>query len=330
MNRRTPLRHALAALLAVSCTIVTTVAHAQSWPEQPIRLVVPWPAGGLVDVAARQLGNRLERALGQPVVVENKVGAGGSIGADIVAKAQPNGHMLLFSTSALTINQALKPNLPFNVMKDLQPIAVVGYAPSVLVVNTEFPAKSVKDLIAQAKASPGKLTYASAGLGSPAHLTGELFKSREKLFVLHVPYTGAPAAMNDQLAGRIDFHFANAAVALPQIRAGKVRPLAVTSAQRFAALPDVPTMIEAGVPGFEADQWLGLLAPGQIPREIAERLEKEVGKILADQEFRVALANSGISSAPPASAQSFADYMKRELAKWTEVIKAQNIKLERN
>ena len=327
MNRRTPLRHVLAALLT-ACVCASLPVRAQSWPEQPIRLVVPWPAGGLVDVTARQLGTRLERALGQPVVVENRLGAGGAIGAEAVAKAQPNGYTLVFTTSALTISSALKKDLPFDVLKDFEPLAVVGHAPSVLVVTQGARANSVKDLVAQARSQPGKLSYASAGIGSPAHMTGELFKSREKLFVVHVPYTGAPAAMNDQLAGRIDFQFANAAVALPQIQANKVKALAVTGARRFALLPDVPTMIEAGLPNFEADQWLGLLGPRGIPRAAAERLEKEVQKILAEDDFRAALAKAGVASASPGTAQAFAAYLKQDLAKWREVIHAQNIKPE--
>ena len=328
MTPRQPLRRALGALFLSACIGAMTSAQAQSWPEQPVRVVVPWPAGGLVDVAARQLGQRLQRALGQPVVIENRLGAGGTLGADVAAKAPPNGYTLLFSSSGLTINQALKPNLPFDLLRDLQPIALVGHAPAVLVVSAESGVKSVKDLIALAKSQPGKLTYASAGVGSPAHLIGELFKTREQLSALHVPFTGAPAAINEQLAGRIDFQFANAGVALPQVRSGKLRALAVTGVTRFASLPDVPTMMEAGVRDFEADQWLGLLASSGTPRAVVERLEKEVARILADAEFRAALESAGITSAQPASAQSFGDSMRRDLAKWRAVITAQNIKPE--
>jgi tripartite-type tricarboxylate transporter receptor subunit TctC len=326
MNRRTPLRHVLAALLT-ACVCASLPVRAQSWPEQPIRLVVPWPAGGLVDVTARQLGTRLERAWASRWSWRTDW-APGRHGAEAVAKAQPNGYTLVFTTSALTISSALKKDLPFDVLRDFEPLAVVGHAPSVLVVTQGARANSVKDLVAQARSQPGKLSYASAGIGSPAHMTGELFKSREKLFVVHVPYTGAPAAMNDQLAGRIDFQFANAAVALPQIQANKVKALAVTGARRFALLPDVPTMIEAGLPNFEADQWLGLLGPRGIPRAAAERFEKEVQKILAEDDFRAALAKAGVASASPGTAQAFAAYLKQDLAKWREVIHAQNIKPE--
>jgi tripartite-type tricarboxylate transporter receptor subunit TctC len=317
MNRR-QLMCGIAAAIAAG-------ARAQAYPTRPIRLVVPWPAGGLVDIAARQLATRLQTALGHPVVVENKAGAGGNIGADVAAKAAPDGHTLVFTTSALTINTALQPKLPFDLVRDFQPLALVAHAPSVLVVGPSFSPGSMKELIDVARAKPGRLSYASAGVGSPAHLTGELFKSTQKLFVVHVPYTGAPAALNDQLAGRIDFQFANAAVALPQIRAGKVKALAVTSAARLPSLPQVPTMAEAGVPSFEADQWLGLLAPRGLPGAAAERLVAEVNKALGSPELRDALTQAGMTPAAAGSAAAFEAYLKQDLAKWTSVVKAQNI-----
>jgi len=202
-------------------------AQAQTYPSKPIRVIVPWPAGGLVDVAARHLSNRLQTAMGQPIVIENKLGAGGNVGADQASKAAADGYTLLFTSSALSMSTALRNKMPFDAIKDLERVAVVAYAPSVLVVSQNSNITSVQDLIKVARDNPGKLSYASAGVGSPAHLTGELFKSRQNLFILHIPYTGAPAAMTDQIAGRIDYHFSNAAVALPQIKAGKVRALAV-------------------------------------------------------------------------------------------------------
>jgi tripartite-type tricarboxylate transporter receptor subunit TctC len=279
-------------------------------------------------VAARQLGNRMQAALGQPVVIDNKLGAGGSVGADLVAKAPADGHTLLFTSSALTINAALRARMPFDALKDLERVALVAYAPSVLVVSENSSIKSVQDLVKTARAQPGKLSYASAGVGSPAHLTGELFKSRQNLFILHIPYTGAPAAMTDQIAGRIDYHFANAAVALPQIRAGKVRALAVTSAQRMPGLPQVPTMAEAGVDKFEADQWLGLLAPKGTPPAVIDKLVSEVNKVLALDEFNQSLASAGMSSAKPGKADAFESYFKQDLAQWTAVVKAASIKPE--
>ena len=314
-------------LVGLQLTLAQAVL-AQPYPAKPIRVVVPWPAGGLVDVAARQLTNRLQPSLGQAIVVENKLGAGGSIGADAVAKAPADGYTLLFTSSGLTINMALGAKTPFDAVKDLERVAAVAYAPSVLVVHQGSAIQSVQDLVKLALAQPDKLSYASAGIGSPAHLTGELFKARQGLSVLHIPYTGAPAAMTDQIAGRINFHFANAAVALPQIKAGKVRALAVTSGQRLPSLPQVPTMSEAGLDKFEADQWLGLLAPKGTPPAVIDKLVAEVNKILALDEFAVALNGAGITSAKPGSADGFDGHFKRELAQWSALVKAANIKAE--
>ena len=328
----TPRRSALRRLAALAgggaAAVLGLPARAQAYPARPLRIVVPWPAGGLVDVAARQLATRLQAALGQPVVVENRVGAGGSIGADLVAKAPADGHTLLFSTSALTINVAMQTRLPFELQRDLEPVCLLAHAPSVLVVGPSINPASVQELVALARSRPGRLSYGSAGVGSPAHLAGELLKSLQKLFIVHIPYTGAPAAMNDQLAGRLDFQFANIAVALPQVRAGKVRALAVTGAQRFAGLPQVPTMVEAGVPNFEADQWLGLLAPRGLPAAVQARLAAECQKALAQEELRAALLQSGMTAAPAGTPAGFDAAIKAELAKWSAVVKAANIQPE--
>lgn len=315
----------LAALLA--CAAAPS-AVAQDYPSKPIRVIVPWPAGGLVDIAARAVATRLQAGLAQTVIVDNKVGAGGLIGADQGAKATPDGYTLVLTTSALTINTAMRTKMSFDAMKDLEPISVVAYAPSVLVVNAAGGPTSVQELLKFAKANPGKLSYGSAGVGSPAHFAGELLKSKQGLFIVHVPYTGAPAAMTDQIAGRIDFHFANIAVALPQIRSGRVRALAVTSAGRTASLPEVPTMAEAGVAGFEADQWLGILAPRGLPRAVVDRLVGEVNKALAADEVRATLVNAGMTAAAPGTASAFDAYLKQDLAKWTAVVKAANIQSE--
>lgn len=301
------------------------VAHAQSYPNKPIRVIVPWPAGGLVDVAARQLSNRLQTQLGQPIVVDNKLGAGGNVGADQASKAAADGYTMLLTSSALTINTALRNKMSFDAVKDLERVAVVAYAPSVLVVSQNSNITSVQDLIKLARSNPGKLSYGSAGVGSPAHLTGELFKSRQNLFILHIPYTGAPAAMTDQIAGRIDYHFSNAAVALPQIKAGKVRALAVTSAQRLPGLSQVPTMAEAGVEKFEADQWLGVFAPKETPAAIIDKWVAEINKVLAQDDFSQSLANAGMNSAKPGKADNFDTYFKQDLVQWTQVVKVANI-----
>lgn len=303
-------------------------AMAQDYPGKPVRMVVPWPAGGLVDVAARQVASRLQAALGQPVVVDNRAGAGGVTGADLVAKAPADGHTLLFTTSGLTINAAMRTRMPFDAVKDLEPVAAVAYAPSVLVVQAGSSLRSVQELVAFAKSRPGSLSYASAGVGSPAHLSAELFKSQLGLFAVHIPYTGAPAAMNDQIAGRVDFHFANSAVALPQIKAGKVRALAVTSAKRLPGLPDVPTLAESGAPNFEADQWIGLLVPRGTPAAVVERLAGEVNKALAGEDLRAALAVAGMTTAAVGTPAAFSRYFMSDLTKWVGVVKAANIQPE--
>jgi tripartite-type tricarboxylate transporter receptor subunit TctC len=318
-------RQLLCRLVLGAFLLGCSAVYAQAYPSKQIRMVVPWPAGGLVDVAARQLSQRLQTAMGQAIVIDNKLGAGGTIGADQASKAAADGYTLLFTSSALTINTALGSKMPFDAVKDLERVAVVAYAPSVLVVNISNNFNGVQDLVKAARANPGKLSYGSAGIGSPAHLTAELFRSRQNIEVLHVPYTGAPAAMTDQIAGRIDYHFSNAAVALPQIKAGKVRALAVTSAQRMPSLPQVPTMAESGVDKFEADQWLGLFAPKGTPAAVVEKWVVEVNKVLTQDDFNQSLSSAGMTSAKPGRAESFDAYFKQDLQQWSQIVKAANI-----
>jgi tripartite-type tricarboxylate transporter receptor subunit TctC len=261
-------------------------------------------------------------------VVENRPGAGGVVGADAVAKAAPDGYTLVLTTSALNMNAALRHNLPFDVTKDFEPIVIAATAPSILVVRAGLPVKNVKELIALAKAQPGKLTYASAGNGTPAHLSAELFKTMTGTDILHVPYKGAPPAMVDQIAGRVDIQFANPTVALPHIKDGKIRALAMTSAARSPLQPDLPTMSEAGVPGFEASQWLGFLAPRGTPKAVVDRLAGAINKALADPEVKAALAKQGMDVVLTSTPQSFAADMKRDLAKWVDVVKRANVTVD--
>jgi len=316
--------------VSMACTfaVLPLASLAQAYPSKPVRWVVPWPAGGVADIAARQVANRLQAAIGQPIVIDNKIGAGGNIGSDFVAKSPADGYTLLFTTSGLTINSAMGSKMQFDAVKDLERVALVAHAPSVLVVQQENSVSSVSDLVKLARAQPGKLSYASAGIGSPAHMTGELFKARQNLSVVHVPYTGAPAAMTDQIGGRVDYHFANVSVALPQIKAGKIRALAVTSPQRLTTLPQAPTMEEAGMGKFEAAQWLGLLAPKGTSSAVIEKWNVEINKVLAAAEFDSALANAGMNSAKPGSPQDFDSYFKQDLTQWSVLVKAANIKPE--
>lgn len=322
------LKRLIAPLAAALVLAAGGAAHAESYPTQPIRVIVPWPAGGLVDILARTVGEQMRMALGQPIVIENKTGAGGMIGADAVAKASPDGYTLALTTSALNMNAALRPGATPGAAAQFDPVAVAAFAPSILVVHPSVPANTVKELIALAKAKPGALSYASAGNGSPAHLQGEMFKAMAGVDLLHIPYKGAPPAIQDQIAGRVQVQFANAAVGLPQIKAGTLRPLAVSSAERWETLPELPTMDEAGVPGFEASQWLGYLAPRGTPDEVIAKLNRVIAKAVAEPQLRTVLARNGMEAAKPGDPASFAKYLKNDLDKWSRVVEQAGIKLE--
>lgn len=302
-------------------------AGAQAYPTKPIKVVVPWPAGGIVDIAGRVIGEKAQAELGQPMVIENKSGAGGMIGADAVARADPDGYTLALTSTALNMNAALGRKLSTDVSKAFEPIRIVAWAPSILVTYPGLNLKSVADLVALAKAKPGELTYASAGTGSPAHFAAEMFRSTVGIDVIHVPYKGAPPAMNDQIAGRVTFHFANATVALPQIKAGTVTALAITADKRSALVPDVPTMAEAGYPDYKASQWLGYFAPAGTPRAVVEKLADAIGKAVADPEVQAALERQAMEVDRNSNPDSFAALMPSDLERWQKVVKAANIKI---
>ncbi|MBO9354325.1 tripartite tricarboxylate transporter substrate binding protein [Bordetella petrii] len=323
-RRRKLITGMLGALLAGSMA----ASVAAGFPDQPVRIIVPWPAGGLVDLPARLLAEKMQAELGTTVIVENKTGAGGTIGADAVAKAPADGYTLMVTTSAIAINQAVGLPQPFNLLRDFQPVAPLAYAPLILVTHPTQGPKSLADLIARARATPGQLNYASAGNGTPGHLAGEWLKSREQLDIVHVAYKGGPPAMTDQIGGRVDFHFANAAVALPQITAGKIAALAVASDKRMPQLPQVPTMAEAGEPGFNTDQWIGLLAPKATPAAVVERLNQAAAQALADPKVRDAMTRSGITAADPTSVADFDAIVRADLDKWTDIVRTAHIKVE--
>jgi len=314
-------------LLAVTLGLTQNLC-AQEYPQKPIRVIVPWPAGGFVDVAARLAAEQLTNTLGQALVIENKPGAGGMIGADAVAKAQGDGYTLLFTTSALTMNTALRTNMPFDLKTDLIPIAIEAYSPSVIVVHPMLGVKTLQDLIALAKKQPGKLTYASAGNGTPAHLIAELFKASTAVDIVHVPYKGGPPAMVDQIAGRVDVQVSNAMGALQQVKDGKLVALAVTSPERFEQLPEVPTMAQAGVADFETDQWLGFLAPKGISAAVLKRLSDEINQALASATLRDALKSKGMRAAAVSTPNAFRDYLETDLQRWTALVKRLNISAE--
>ncbi|HEY5637734.1 MAG TPA: tripartite tricarboxylate transporter substrate binding protein [Burkholderiales bacterium] len=311
-----------ALLLAASLNV-----GAQAYPDKPIKVVVPWPPSGIVDIAGRVIGEKVQAELGQTIIIENKPGAGGMIGADIVARSDPDGYTLLLTSTALNMNTALGRKMSVDVSKAFSTIRVVAWAPSILVAYPGLKLSSVNNLVSLAKSKPGELTYASAGNGSPAHFAAEMFRSEVGIDVVHVPYKGAPPAMNDQIAGRVTFHFANATVALPQIKAGKVTALAITAGKRSALVPNVPTMAEAGYPDFKASQWLGYFAPAGTPKEIVERLAAAIGKALENPDVRTALERQAMDVESDSSPEAFAALMKTDLARWQAVVKKANIKV---
>jgi tripartite-type tricarboxylate transporter receptor subunit TctC len=296
------------------------------WPAKPLRIVVPYATGGAVDTVARLVGQRLGERLGQSVLVDNRPGGAANIGMDLVAKAAPDGYTLLLTSNAQATNPSLFATLPFDPQRDLAPIGQIGRAALVVVVPAASPAKSFKELVAEAKAAPGKLTYASAGNGSSGHLAGEALKQALHLDVLHVPYKGGAPALTDLLGERISFMPLNPVEVISHIRAQKLRALAVTGTRRMALLPEVPTVAEAaGVPEFDVSVWWGLAAPAATSPALIARLNGELQKVLAEPALQARLAELGVDIVPGSAAQ-FGDFLRAETARWGRVVKAGNIK----
>jgi tripartite-type tricarboxylate transporter receptor subunit TctC len=316
--------HRILLTLAFCCG----AASAQSYPDKPVRVVVPFPAGGAADIVARQVAQGLAANLGAQFIVDNRAGAGGAIGADAVARAQPDGYALLFaSSSAMSINPHIGAKSPYDALRDFTPIALIGFAPNVLVVHPSLPAKTVKDLIALAKAKPGALNYASNGSGTLSHLTGELFMQRAAIKWVHVPYKGAAPAVVDTMAGNVTVLFAAYPSVSAQERAGRLRALAVTSAKRAEIAPNLPTVAEAALPGFESSQWWGLYGPAGLPTAIVNRLNAETNKVLKTADVRKRLAADGAEAAGGTPGE-LASYHKADYEKWAKVVKAAGIKGE--
>jgi len=315
----------LCALFALSLAAAAGPAAAQGWPSRPITIIVGFAAGGATDTAARIIAKRLAETLGQPVVVDNKAGAGGNIAAQATATAAPDGYTIhLGSIGPLSVAPHLVKNLPYNPEKDLTPLTMGVIFANVLVVNPNVPAKTLAEFVALAKANPGKYEYGSTGVGGAAHLAGELFKQRAGVNLTHVPYKGGGPAMPDILAGRIASYWATPSTALPHIQAGKLRTLATTGLKRSPTLPDVPTIAEQGYPGFEAVNWYAFVGPGKMSPELADRWNRELVKVLGEPAVREQLLVHGLEP-HPGSRDDLARYMRAESEKWAKVIKDANI-----
>jgi tripartite-type tricarboxylate transporter receptor subunit TctC len=314
-----------AALLAAG---FTAAAQAQTYPTRPIRIIVPTPPGGPVDVVARVVANGLTKVLGQGVVVDNRPGAGNTIGSKEAALADPDGYTLHYSSSSgLVIAPLLQKNAGYDPITSFEPIALVGQSTEILVVNPAVPAKTVQELVAYAKARPGKVNFSSGGVGVLPHLIGEWFKSAAKIDVVHVPYRGGGPSINGLVAGDVQFTFEGTSVLVPLIQAGKLRALATPSAKRIPEMPELPTMIEAGVPGFVATSWTGLLAPAKTPKPIIDRLNAAVNEVAKTAEFKDALAklSTEVVGGPP---QELANMIKGDLAIWAPLIKSLNLQTD--
>ena len=317
------LRHAGFGLLLA---LFSTVALAQAWPAKSVRLIIPFPPGGSNDIVGRMIAQQLSERLGTQVVADNRGGAGGLIGTEMAAKAEPDGHTLLLISVAYAFNTSIY-KLPYDPAKAFSPVAMLGSGPVVLCVNGDLPVNSVKDLLALAKAKPGQLNYASAGVGSFQHLASALFKLQSGADIVHVPFKGGGPAMMDVIAGNTQIAIGSLVQILPQIRSGRLKVLGVGSAKRLAILPDVPTITEAGVPGYEATNWWGILAPAGTPHAVIERLNKEFRVILGSAETQKRFQTEG-AEAHLLGADEFGRYIAQETAKWAKVVKEAGLRAE--
>jgi tripartite-type tricarboxylate transporter receptor subunit TctC len=318
----------MSALIA-GAALVTLASHAaaQSFPSRPVRIIVPLAAGGPGDVLARAVGQKLSESLGQPVVIDNRPGANTNVGAEVVAKAAPDGHTLLATASTLTINPSLYASLPYDPIRDFAPVTLIATTPLMLVVHPSLPVRSVKELIALAKAKPSQLLYGSAGNGSTLHLAGEMFNTLAGVKLTHVPYKGVTGAFSDLLGGQISLMFPGTPIALPQAQAGKLRALGTTGSKRTPAAPELPTIAEAGVPGYEVSVWYGILAPAGTPPAIVNRLHTEVSRIVQLPDIKERWAVLGaepVSNAP----DQFAAFLKADLGKWAKVVRESGAKID--
>jgi tripartite-type tricarboxylate transporter receptor subunit TctC len=312
---------------AILFAAFSATAYAQGYPTRPVKIIVPFAAGGPADNYARFMAQRLQEQLGQSFVVDNKPGGGSVIGTDVAAKAPADGYTLLMMSNTHTVNETLLPNKPFALMRDFVAVAPINYSDLVLVANPSLPDAKLADLIKHAKAQPGKINYASSGPGTPYHMAGELFKSMAGIYLVHIPYKGSSGARTDVIGGQVELMFDAVTTMTEQVRAGKVKALATTGKTRSAVMPDVPTMAEAGVPGYEATIWLGLMAPKGTPKAVIDRLNEAVSKIASQADVKQAWTKQG--AVPMVmSPEVFDKYTRDDIAKWEKVIKTAGIKAD--
>lgn len=307
--------------------LVSPSAFAQAYPSKPVRVIVPFAAGGPADNYARFISQRLQDVMGQPFIVDNRPGAGSVIGTDAVAKSAPDGYTLLLMSNTHTVNESLTPNKPFQLMRDFVGVAPINYSDLVLVANPALPANNLKELIARAKKMPGKINYASSGQGTPYHMAGELFKSMAGVYLVHIPYRGSSGARTDVIGGQVEVMFDAVTTMAEQVKAGKVKAIATTGKVRSAVLPDVPTMSEAGLPGYETTIWLGLMAPKGTPKAIVDKLNEAVSKIASQPDVKSLWLKQGAVSMVM-TPEVFEKYTRDDITKWATVIKSANIKAD--
>ena len=315
-------------IACIAATLVAaTSASAQSWPTKPVKIIVPFTAGSATDILARTFGQKLQEAWGQPVVIENHPGAGGTIGAGLVAKAAPDGYTLLVHSAGFAVNPYIYPHLSYDSQKDFTPIAALGGQPNVLVVSPASNIRTVADLIALAKQKPGALNYGSAGQGSGTHINAEKFKRAAHIDAVHVPYKGTPEALTDTVAGRINYFFSPISAALPQLKEGKLVALGVSSSKRSSVLKDVPTLAESGLPGFDYNLWVGLFGPAGMPADLVERMNRDIARLAQTPELRERFATLGAEPMPMSPAE-FRKFVGAEMETSAQIVKAAGIKAQ--
>jgi tripartite-type tricarboxylate transporter receptor subunit TctC len=315
------------ALVCLSGVSIAGLAQAQSWPTKPIKLIVPYPPGGGTDVIARIVQEPLAKELGQQVIIDNRGGAGGSIGSALAAQSPSDGYTILFTLSSHTINPAIYTKLPFDTEKDFSSVVTVASLPQILVANPNFPAKTVKEVIEMAKAKPGSISYASVGNGSPGHLAGAMMATDAGVDMTHIPYRGGGPAVTDVMAGQVPLLWVSIPAAAQFVKAGKLRALAVSTVKRSAVFPDVPTMVESGFKGFEVDSWYAMFVPAKTPQAIIDRINKAAVNVLAQPEVKERLLGQGAEAVGDTPAQ-LSGVVKKEIAKWKQVVKSANIKVD--